>query len=34
MWDYMLTRVETAGGGTARHLRLGLMRKPKPVLAQ
>jgi hypothetical protein len=34
MWDYMLTRVETAGGGTAWHLRLGLMRKPKPVLVQ
>jgi len=32
MWDYMLTRVESADGGTAWHLRLGLMRKPKPVL--
>ena len=32
MCDYMLTRVESAGG--AWHLRLGLMRKPKPVLAQ
>jgi hypothetical protein len=34
MWDYMLTRVETAGGRTEWHLRLGLMRKPKPVLVQ
>lgn len=34
MWDYMLSRVATAGGGTTWHLRLGLMRKPKPVIVR
>ena len=32
MWDSMLDRVEGAADGKRWHLKLGLMRRPKPIL--
>jgi hypothetical protein len=34
LWNFMLTAPDPAASGQPWHLKLGLMRKPKPVLVQ